>query len=123
MDAVAANPELSDVAIAKRVGVDEATVRRARSKSTSKPTSANADVEKRTGSDGRVRRLKRKAKGSHNSSPRDMVDALALIGQLLDIMQPPTRKPPKTRVTYWDRAYRPANENDYGQGGWSWMTL
>jgi phage terminase large subunit-like protein len=45
----------------------------------------------------------------------DMVDALALTGQLLDIMQPPTRKPPKTRVTYWDKAYRPANDTDWGR--------
>jgi hypothetical protein len=44
-----------------------------------------------------------------------MVDALALLGQLLDIMQPPTRKPPKTRVTYWDKAYRPANDADWGR--------
>jgi len=52
----AANPTLSNVAVAKLAGVDEATVRRHRKKAS---TSANAEVgstSKRTGRDGRQRR-------------------------------------------------------------------
>lgn len=51
VEAIAANPHKSNVAIAKEIGVDEATVRRAR------PTSESAEVEPRVGLDGVVRRL------------------------------------------------------------------
>src|ERR1700722_13570493 len=51
--AVAANPEKSDRALAKEIGVDAATVRRARKHA----TAANAAVDKRIGRDGKTRKL------------------------------------------------------------------
>jgi hypothetical protein len=52
-DAVAKNPEKSNVVLAEELGVGEATVRRARKKS----TSSHDEVEKRTGKDGKSRKL------------------------------------------------------------------
>jgi hypothetical protein len=51
-EAIEAKPHLSNVAIAKDIGVDEKTVRKARA------TSDQSEVdEKRTGRDGKVRRM------------------------------------------------------------------
>jgi hypothetical protein len=53
--AVKDNPGMSNVALADKLGIDESTVRKAR-----KSTSGNPEVEKRTGKDGRTRRMPRK---------------------------------------------------------------
>jgi hypothetical protein len=57
-EAVAANPEKSDRAIAEDIGVGHATVSRARS------TVSGETVEKRVGKDGKARRLPKKAEAS-----------------------------------------------------------
>ena len=51
-EAVAAHPEMSDRQIAEMIGVGSNTVRRAR-----KSTAPSGAVEKRTGKDGRTRRM------------------------------------------------------------------
>jgi predicted phage terminase large subunit-like protein len=49
----------------------------------------------------------------------DMVDALGLIGQLLDVMMPPGKPKPALRLVEdsWDRAFR-RSRDDYGDNGW-----
>jgi len=51
--AIAANPGVSDDTIAKRIGVGRATVQRAREKQPAQ----NGQVEKRTGRDGKSRKM------------------------------------------------------------------
>lgn len=65
-EAVVANPEKSDRAIADDIGVSNQTVRRARAKS----TVTNVTVEKRTGKDGKTRKLPKRPKvktGAHTA--------------------------------------------------------
>jgi len=57
-EAVAANPERSDRAIAAAIGVNQSTVSRVRKKT----TDADASVEKRTGLDGRSRKQPSKSR-------------------------------------------------------------
>ena len=72
-EAVKASPEKSNVAIAKDIGVDEKTVRKARAEL---PTSDQSEVEKRTGRDGKVRKLpERKPEPEEEDDDNDRDDA------------------------------------------------
>src|SRR5690242_9485040 len=61
-------PRNANTVIAARIGVDEATVRRTRKKS----TSANAMLKKRTGKDGKARKKEAPARGTRRG-PKGLV--------------------------------------------------
>ena len=45
----------------------------------------------------------------------DIVDALGLVGQLLDVMMPPGKPlPPPRVIDWWERAFAKSNDDDAG---------
>lgn len=76
--AVAANPGKSDRAIADNIGVSQPTVSRARKRS----TDTNVSVDKRTGKDGKVRKLPRRPDPHGETAPDEFAGARRLLAEL-----------------------------------------